>query len=288
MRRFIAIVIAGLLAAALYGCCHREPGFIKVQPQAKKYDLVLLHGLTNKHRWSQAFLDVLLTIWGSGRVYLVYTNHPEHIHQRTIAGRRLTCAGDDDFSAGDDSIEVQAKRLAAAVERLQKDYGLGRPFNIIAHSMGGLVARRFIYLRPGAVAGLVTLGTPHQGSPLADSFTWAGYFIGATDAIADLRPKRVHRFNLRYPVQGAPLAAGGKVYTVRGGCPGGYCFGWGGELVAGWSILKSFYHAENDGMVPWGSAVITGAVHIADYPHHDHYQLVRDPRVALEVSRYLP
>lgn len=270
------------------GCCPGQPQFIQVQPQAKQYDVVLLHGLTNKHQWSDAFLDVLLATWGSGRVFAVYTNDPNHIWQRAIRGRRLVCAGHNDFSAGDDGIEKQAALLAKAVELLQKERGLKSPFYIIAHSMGGLVARRYIYLQPGAVAGLVTLGTPHQGSPLADSFTWMGFFMGATEAIKDLRPKRAHQFNQLYPVTGAPLAPGGVVLTVRGNCPEGNCWGWGGELAIGWSVLKSFYHTGSDGMVPWGSAVITGAALIADYPDHDHQRLVLDPQVALEVSRHLP
>lgn len=288
MKRILVFAVTGLLSALLTGCCHLQPDFIKAEPQAKQHDLVLLHGLTNKHQWSDPFLDVLLATWGSGRVFAVYTNNPEHGGQRTIRGRTLAVAGDNDFSAGCDSIDQQAALLARAVDILQRDHGLSSPFYIIAHSMGGLVARRYIYLKPGQVGGLVTLGTPHHGSPLADSFQWMGHFLGAVEAIKDLQPARVERFNRGYPVTGAPLAEGGKVMTVRGNCPEGACFGWGGELVLGWSILKSFNHTENDGLVPRGSAVITGAEHIADYPDHDHQDLVTDPKVALEVSRRLP
>jgi pimeloyl-ACP methyl ester carboxylesterase len=58
----------------------------------------------------------------------------------------------------------------------------GRSFVVLAHSMGGLVARSMMQeyaFRDGTRGGdhvlhLVTLGTPHQGTPLAD----AGFAIG--------------------------------------------------------------------------------------------------------------
>ncbi|MDL2269228.1 alpha/beta fold hydrolase [Desulfosarcina sp. OttesenSCG-928-A07] len=43
------------------------------------------------------------------------------------------------------------------------------PIHIVGHSMGGLVARRMLALyQPENFGRLVTLGTPHKGSPLAD------------------------------------------------------------------------------------------------------------------------
>lgn len=43
------------------------------------------------------------------------------------------------------------------------------PVHLVGHSMGGLVARRLLHLhRPANMGRLVTLGTPHLGSPLAD------------------------------------------------------------------------------------------------------------------------
>lgn len=58
---------------------------------------------------------------------------------------------------------------AAALVRFVRDLGAER-VNLIAHSMGGLDAR-YAISRLGAadqIASLVTIGTPHHGTPLAD------------------------------------------------------------------------------------------------------------------------
>ncbi|KAL2759078.1 hypothetical protein ACRALDRAFT_2092066, partial [Sodiomyces alcalophilus JCM 7366] len=71
------------------------------------------------------------------------------------------------------SIAVRAEALAASIDaELPSD----QPINIIAHSMGGLDARYMISAlrsrspsRPRPrVASLVTVATPHRGSPFAD------------------------------------------------------------------------------------------------------------------------
>src|SRR3954451_22909982 len=69
------------------------------------------------------------------------------------------------------SIELRARQLRAQI--LTQLRALGRPKDrviIIAHSMGGLDARYMISrLRMAArVAALITLSTPHRGSPYAD------------------------------------------------------------------------------------------------------------------------
>jgi triacylglycerol esterase/lipase EstA (alpha/beta hydrolase family) len=71
-------------------------------------------------------------------------------------------------------IERFAEQLAARIEAICAVTGAERVL-LVAHSMGGLVARA--YLRrfgPGRVAGLVTIGTPHHGSILAYSFPGRG------------------------------------------------------------------------------------------------------------------
>ncbi|MDR1611983.1 MAG: alpha/beta hydrolase [Planctomycetota bacterium] len=41
--------------------------------------------------------------------------------------------------------------------------------HLVGHSMGGLIARRLVHLhQPRNLGRMVTLGTPHRGSPLAD------------------------------------------------------------------------------------------------------------------------
>lgn len=284
--RLTAVVLLNLVV--LCACSHTEPARVQTQRQDKKCDLVLVHGLANKHKWGDAFLDACLGIWGSGNVYVVYTDESTRVWTRDIGGKELICIGEDDSTAGTKSLEQQAQYMQEAIDLLQKDHGLSSPFDIMAHSMGGLVSRYYIAHNPGKVAALVTLGTPHHGSNLADSFDWVGLFIGADEAIADLKPERLAKFNETYPASAAPLAPGGAIYTVRGNCPDGDCVGWGGELALGWRVLHGFYDVENDGLVPYDSAVLDGAVFIADYPAYDHYELVLQPDVAVKAAEYLP
>ncbi|KAH6604852.1 triacylglycerol lipase [Trichoderma cornu-damae] len=85
------------------------------------------------------------------------------------------------------SIEERAAKLAAdilAQTAASLDDGAGAPrdgqvptVNIIAHSMGGLDARYMISrLRPPniKIASLVTVATPHRGSPFADYLVECG------------------------------------------------------------------------------------------------------------------
>ncbi|MCX7677830.1 MAG: alpha/beta fold hydrolase, partial [Spirochaetes bacterium] len=157
---------------------------------AKTYDLVLLHGLTNKHQWSDAFLNQVASIWGSGNVYVIYTNTSTRVWTRTINGRVIYFCGENDFSAGDKYIWTQASRMRTKIVLLQQSYGLSTNFNVIAHSMGGLVTRYYAWQYPYTVAGLVTLGTPHHGSSLAVAadFAFLSYFIGAQEAMDHLKP----------------------------------------------------------------------------------------------------
>jgi pimeloyl-ACP methyl ester carboxylesterase len=243
-------------------------------------DVVLVHGLANRHRWGEEFLAELLQRWGPGRVYAVYTAEPLTTWRRPLAGGELRAAGDDGDQAGCAPLAQQAALMARAVEALQAREGLGQSFHVIAHSMGGLVARRYARDHPGAVAALVTLGTPHHGSPLAESTGWLARFAGAGPAAADLTPRRAAAFNQACPVEATAWAAGGGLAAVRGACPGGSCFGAYGELALGWFILKTVYGLDNDGLVPWDSALIAGGRHLADFPEYDHLELVQRPEVA--------
>jgi phospholipase A1 len=69
---------------------------------------------------------------------------------------------------------LAASLLANTIDSAVQLHGAGTEISIIAHSMGGLVARYYLEsgtydARPGfkAVRRLITLGTPHRGAPLA-------------------------------------------------------------------------------------------------------------------------
>jgi len=62
-------------------------------------------------------------------------------------------------------IEARARELAACIRAVE-----ARKVHVLAHSMGGLDARYAIARLglAGKVASLVTVGTPHRGTPVAD------------------------------------------------------------------------------------------------------------------------
>lgn len=66
------------------------------------------------------------------------------------------------------SIEESALLVREKVERLYRLYDLG-PLAIVGHSKGGLIGRYYIKRLGGheRACGLVTLGSPHHGSPSA-------------------------------------------------------------------------------------------------------------------------
>ncbi|MFZ5596802.1 MAG: alpha/beta fold hydrolase [Bacillota bacterium] len=251
-------------------------------PSPKKHDLVLLHGFTNRHKWSDQFLNVCLKHWGSGHVFVLYLNKHNDMYFKDPGEGMVTFIGKNDLSAGCDYISEQAGYMDEKINILQRDYGMSRQFYIIGHSMGGLIARYYIYHHPDTVAGLVTLGTPHHGSPMARDFNWFGWVIKAKKGMDNLVPKWVDsEFNPRYPVTGLRLYEGGKVYTVRGSSRGRpWDWGWGGELLLGYYCMRLLYGGENDGLVTNDSSLIDGAEHIADLPGYSHIDLVRKPEVA--------
>jgi len=96
-------------------------------------------------------------------------------------------------------VESRAAALARALEKSD-----ARRLVLIGHSMGGLDSRLVAArMDPGRrIKAVVTLGTPHRGSPLAD-FALAGKGALATyaklrgwrPALADLTPAGAARFN---------------------------------------------------------------------------------------------
>jgi len=65
-------------------------------------------------------------------------------------------------------IAYNAELIAQAVERIRKQFSV-KQIDMIAHSMGGILARYYLrFLKgDGRVRNLVTLATPHQGTSLS-------------------------------------------------------------------------------------------------------------------------
>lgn len=108
------------------------------------------------------------------------------------------------------SVERRAVALVEQLEALAAKTGHTR-FNLLAHSMGGLDAR-FAISHLGAsarVASLVTVGTPHRGTPIADLMAGLTGKLGLmkalkilgvdADALACLTCERLEIFNREVP-----------------------------------------------------------------------------------------
>ncbi len=93
------------------------------------------------------------------------------------------------------SIEAFADQLAAKVDAILEATGAAR-VSIVAHSMGGLVARAYLRKHGGAkLRRVITIGTPHAGS------VHAWMFPGVS--LAQLRPGNAWLAALPVPAPGA-------------------------------------------------------------------------------------
>jgi triacylglycerol lipase len=255
--------------------------------ESKQHDVVLIHGFNNRHRWGSEFLEVLARRWGSGRIYIIYINSSDEIWMRKVAGKTIVCIGDNDAGAGVQSIDEQARIVAHKIDILQKKAGLDPVFHVVAHSMGGLVAREVAWLRPGKIHGLVTLGTPHHGTPLAEEYEWLGMFVRGEAGIRDMKPASVAVFNQKFPVDRTPFHRGGRLYTIAGDADNWGDRGWHGELAVGWTLLSLKYGKDSDGVVLEGEATLPGAVHVRTFPDYDHLELIQEPDVAKTIADLL-
>jgi triacylglycerol lipase len=157
------------------------------------------------------------------------------------------------------SVAARAESLKKALDAIDAPR-----VNIVAHSMGGLDAR-YLASRLGAagrVASIVTVGTPHRGTPLAD--LGAGLWLVApmlrmassrlgvdAEGLFDLTSARMQHFNEVVPdvpgvFYGAWLA---KATRARDLTP---------LLLPTWTLLGR-KAGDNDGLVPvssqrWGES----------------------------------
>lgn len=83
------------------------------------------------------------------------------LRQRTGCGIRTP-----DLEPGDATLDEQARVFAAWLKMLATEHR-GRDIVIVAHSLGGLVARCALRQEFGARIRLICIGTPHRGSRIA-------------------------------------------------------------------------------------------------------------------------
>ncbi|MGH0037507.1 MAG: esterase/lipase family protein [Myxococcota bacterium] len=91
-----------------------------------------------------------------------------HLHRR-LGRPTLRWA----ISPGREDLRASAAVLSEQLERLDPA-GLEPPVDVVAHSMGGLVAAYWLKRidRGRRIARVVTLGTPHRGAPVARFASW--------------------------------------------------------------------------------------------------------------------
>lgn len=81
--------------------------------------------------------------------------------------------------------EVRGEQLLAELRRLKAAYG-HQKFNLVGHSHGGHTIRYVAGVAPDLVASVTSVGTPHAGSPVADSIAAALDGTGSTAVAGSL------------------------------------------------------------------------------------------------------
>ena len=184
------------------------------------------------------------------------------------------------------SIAQRGRQLAASVAARP---GITGPWHIFAHSMGGLDARYALANEPEfqrRVKALVTIGTPHAGSPVADAIETPtlpllahipdvvkASLMNNAGALHDLTTAGATAFS-----RATPDVPGVRYIEVAGNAALGddqlFLF----ELAARIGKLQG---QTNDGVVTRSSALRPDHEHLDDWPvdHAGEIGWVRDPLV---------
>lgn len=190
-----------------------------------------------------------------------------------------------------DSIMINGKILYDSIST----YGLTNPI-IVAHSMGGLVARAYIS-KGGAIARLVALGTPHLGTSLAklaNLFVFSGF-----PGPRDMAPQSSFIQNLL--MNSADISSRGKYVVFSGEMKGGFKtvsgrlkWVWAEDYYTisdkiGYNAFSIYGKPSNDGLVPVNSALFQGYGVLDRKPvleWVDHTNL-RIPSISTDVMAYI-
>lgn len=183
-----AVIVLGRLArkrwappaASPEGSPEKEAAPFPLAPPAAGRPAVLLHGLGMRG----------LTLWP---LALRLRRKGKTVHLFT-------------YGPPGESVEDYARQLHGFLEALCREQGYS-DFDIVAHSLGGLVARRYMQMFEGShrIRRIVTLGTPHGGSEL-----WRFTMFAAG---RQLRPGG----ELLRALEGAGLPAGVEAWAIASG-----------------------------------------------------------------------
>ena len=227
----------------------------------QKHPVVLAHGI--------ARFDVLLEILKQ-KLKLPDTELGERFHYFKGIKPHLEAHGFTVFHPNQDfagAVELRSGQLKQRVEEALTVSGASK-VHIIAHSMGGLDARRMIVDLGMAdkVASLTTIGTPHRGTILADHVLSQGGVllmdflnrVTNVDGFTDLTIASCERFNRRAEDS---EASNGVVYQTYASAEDfRRVFA---PLIPSWLFIRE-QEGRNDGLVPftsqqWTEEIIAGA-----------------------------
>jgi len=182
MRRAAAVIATAAILSAASPARSAEP----------PYPVILVHGLTGSaaRTWTQAvaFFESQPG-WGSAATLLAADG--------SVAAGNLYAVNFSDYDLAFPSqnltLAEQGGELAAIVATVLAANPDRSRVILVAHSMGGLAARSYLQdlgelggqptLYGDDVAALITIGTPHMGTPLADTCTDLPFLC---DPFADL------------------------------------------------------------------------------------------------------
>ena len=204
--------------------------------------------------------------------------------------------------------EIRGEQLLQQLLQYKAAYGYTK-FNLIGHSQGGIAVRYVMAMEPDLIASVTTVGTPHDGSPVADGIVRdtasAGVsgivfsilsalgtvvdFLGGTPQLPqnaaatfnDTTTATAAAFNTQYPL-GLPTVSCGQGPAQVNGAP---MYSAGGTSVltnpydpsdALLALTSTFFNgAANDGLVGRCSSHF-GTVLRDDYPwnHLDEVNMV--------------
>jgi pimeloyl-ACP methyl ester carboxylesterase len=192
-----------------------------------------------------------------------------------------------------DSIIINGRQLKHDVDSA----GFNLPPILIGHSMGGLVSRGYI-VSGGAITQLVTLGTPHLGTPLVNLINFV--CIANYPGPRNMYPSSGYiQYILNHPLD---IASRSKYYVIGGRMGGDWvmiqgCLTWVWResyyaLVdkTGFDLFRTLFPLdENDGLVNKNSGLFEGASVNRPLPLQDwvdHFHLIK-PNRAPRVMEYI-
>lgn len=158
MKKLRSFFLALLSIGTLSGCGQTQPSSVMAaQTAVTRYPIVLHHGLLGFDQilFIDYFYQIKATLQADGHV--VRATHVPTVN----------------------SIEVRTEHLARQIDAILAETGAAK-VNIIAHSLGGLDARHLVSVHGygDRIASVITLGTPHRGTPVAD----LAYSVVTTDS----------------------------------------------------------------------------------------------------------